>query len=198
VRARESLGIAKDLKVVLAYGAIAERKGICSLIECASTPQCPPNICVLLAGQQSPEIEDFLAGEASLFLQKQSRLIAINRYISDSEEGELLAAADCMWVGYREFYMMSDILVLASRHGIPCLVSECGVSGYLMRKHRFGLIADPDNKATVLAALQELSSDSGMLAGTGRRAKSAFTRNSITEFQELVGAMIQRAGPVEQ
>jgi hypothetical protein len=67
-----------------------------------------------------------------------------------------------------------------------------------MRKYRFGLTVDPDNKATVLAALQVLSNDTGMLADTGRRAMAAFSRHSVTEFQKLVSAMIERAGPVEQ
>jgi glycosyltransferase involved in cell wall biosynthesis len=196
--ARQSLGIAQDAKVVLLYGALSMRKGIRSLVEAANSPQCPANICVLMAGLQSPEVEEFLAGEASSSLQKHGRLVAINRYISDSEEAALLAATDCIWVGYHGFYMMSGILVLASRHGIPCFVSECGVSGYLMRKHQFGMTVNPDDKATVLAALQELSNDAGKLAETGRRAMSAFSRHSITECQKLIGEMIQRAGPVEQ
>jgi hypothetical protein len=67
-----------------------------------------------------------------------------------------------------------------------------------MRKYQFGLTVDPDNKATVLAALQELSNDSGMLADTGRRAMAAFSRHSVPEFRKLISAMIERAGTIKQ
>jgi hypothetical protein len=153
---------------------------------------------VLLAGEQSPEIALFLASKASLSLQRKNRLIIINKYISDSEEAELLAASDCMWVGYRKFYVMSGILILACTHGIPCLVSECGVAGYLMKKHQFGLTVDPDNQATILAALQELSNDTRAIEAKGRRGIAAFSRHSISEFQKLISAMIERAGSVTQ
>jgi glycosyltransferase involved in cell wall biosynthesis len=196
--AREALGIPQNAKVVLAYGALSERKGICSLVEAADNPRCPQDVCVLLAGEQSPEIALFLASKASLSLQRKNRLIIINKYISDSEEAELLAASDCMWVGYRKFYVMSGILILACTHGIPCLVSECGVAGYLMKKHQFGLTVDPDNQATILAALQELSNDTRAIEAKGRRGIAAFSRHSISEFQKLISAMIERAGSVTQ
>lgn len=111
-RARDSLGIPQNAKVVLAYGALTERKGIRSLVESANNPQCPSNICVLLAGQQSSEISALLAAETASSLRNQNRLTIINRYISNSEEGMLLASADCLWTAYLGFFQMSGILVL--------------------------------------------------------------------------------------
>ena len=191
--AREAFGIPLDAKVVLAYGALSERKGIGMLIECASNAECPSNLFVLMAGKQAPEITAILAGQASSALKKQNRLKIIDDYISDSEEACLLAAADIMWVGYQGFYNMSGILVLAARHGIPCIVSNYGIAEYLMRKHEFGLTVDPDDGATVLAALREVSRDSGDLAMRGKKAVSAFSRHSISEFQKTIGSMIMTA-----
>jgi glycosyltransferase involved in cell wall biosynthesis len=191
--ARESLGIPQDAKVVLVYGKLTERKGIRLLIECASSSQCRPNIYVLLAGEQSPGVVEFLAGEASSFLKRQNRLKIIDGYVSDLDEARLFAVADCMWVAYPDFYTMSGVLVLAARHGIPCLVSDSGLVGYLARKQQFGLIVNPDDRATVFAALQQVSSEAEVLAVKGRRAMTAFSRHSIFEFQKAIGAMIETA-----
>ena len=193
--AREAFGIPLDAKVVLAYGALSERKGIGMLIECASNAECPSNLFVLMAGKQAPEITAILAGQASSALKKQNRLKIIDDYISDSEEACLLAAADIMWVGYQGFYNMSGILVLAARHGIPCIVSNYGIAEYLMRKHEFGLTVDPNNRNSVLAALKETTCDGGQLAIKGDRAKAVFSRHTVAEFQRTISVMIETQVP---
>jgi glycosyltransferase involved in cell wall biosynthesis len=193
VRARESLDIPLTAKVLLIYGALSERKGVSTLVECASSSKCPANIYVLLAGIQSPGITALLEGPASSALKRQNRLKILNGYVSDSEEARLLAATDCIWVGYRGFYTMSAILVLAARHGIPCIVSEYGVAGYMVKKHKFGFVVDPENRESVLAALREVSEGSGDLAARGQRGALAFSRHSISEFQNTISKVIETA-----
>lgn len=63
-------------------------------------------------------------------------------------------------MGCREFSTMSAILVLAARHAIPCIVSERGVAGYMVKSHEFGLIVESENSETVFAALTEVSWES--------------------------------------
>jgi glycosyltransferase involved in cell wall biosynthesis len=134
--------------------------------------------------------------EASSFLRKENRLKVFNGYVSDADEARLLAATDWMWVGYREFYMMSGVLVLAARHGIPCLVSDSGVAGYLVKKHQCGLAVNADDRAEVLGALQEISRDTGMLKDKGARAMAAFIRSSIAEFQRVISTVVEIASSV--
>jgi glycosyltransferase involved in cell wall biosynthesis len=193
VLARKTLGIPVEGKVILAYGTLTERKGIISLIECASTLECPSNIFVLLAGEQSDEIATFLRGETVASLLRQKRLKVICGYVLDAEAASYLAAADCVWIGYQGFYMMSAVMVLAARHGIPCMVSDFGVAGYMVRKHQFGLAIDPNNRQSVLTALQAVSQDEGQLAAQARRGSAAFSRHSVTEFQRTISATIADA-----
>jgi glycosyltransferase involved in cell wall biosynthesis len=194
-QARESLGIPPLAKVVLIYGALSERKGVMALIESASSAECPQNIYVVLAGKQSPPISAFLHGSAAAALLVQKRLKIMNAYIPDAEEARLLAVTDCMWVGYRGFYTMSAILVLAARHGIPCIVSEEGIAGYLMRKNEFGWIVNPEKQETVVVALKQVAGISGDLAAKGQRGVSALSRHSITEFQRVMSRMIGSTSP---
>ena len=188
--ARELLGIPLDAKVLLVYGALSERKGVNSLVASASSLKCPSNIYVLLAGKQSPGMTAFLSGPAAAALTRQNRLKSINAYVLDAEEACLLAATDCMWVGYRGFYTMSANLVLAARHGIPCMVSEDGVAGYMVKKHKFGWVIDPENSETIVAALREVSVGSADLIAKGQRGASALSRHSITEFQNVISKVI--------
>jgi glycosyltransferase involved in cell wall biosynthesis len=194
--AQRSLGIPQDVKVVLVYGALSERKGIRTLIGCANSSECPSNVYVLLAGQQDPMIAEFLAGEASTSLRGQNRLTIINGYVLEADEARLLAAADCLWVGYRGFYTWSGAMVLAGRHGIPCLVTNRGVAGYMASKHDFGLIIDVDNSETVLTALKAVSQHPENLAVKGQRAKSLFSRHTISEFQRTISTMIETSDPI--
>ncbi len=189
--ARDALGIPENAKVVLAYGSLSERKGIFRLIECAANPSCPSNIHLLLAGEQSQEVADFLAGEAASVLKKQNRLKIIPGYVLDSEAARLLAAADCMWIGYRGFYMMSAVFVLAARHGLLCIVSDYGIAGYLARRYECALVVSPDHDESIVAALRELSQDSGCLASMSRRAMVAFSRHTVDAFQSAITTVIK-------
>jgi glycosyltransferase involved in cell wall biosynthesis len=193
--ARESLGIPLEAKVVLIYGALSERKGVCALVESTNSSECPPNIYLLLAGKQSPGITAFLAGHTAKALTAQNRLKVINAYASEGGEALLLAVTDCMWVGYRGFYTMSAVLVLAARHGIPCMVSADGIAGYLAKIHNFGWIVDPENAESVVAALRQVSREPGDLAAKGQRGASAFSRHSIKEFQKAMSQVIAGMGP---
>ncbi len=188
--ARKALGIPMDAKVVLAYGALSERKGIGPLIEAAADPNCPNDVHILLAGGHSPDVLPILEGAASASLRKQNRLQLIEGYQTDAGEARLLAASDCVWVGYLGFYTMSGILLLAARHGLPSIVSDAGLGDYFMKKHNFGLIVDPDNKRTIVAALRRVSTDPQWLSLAGGRGRSAFSRHSVTEFQSEISSLI--------
>lgn len=192
--ARKALGIPLDAKVVLAYGALSERKGIGPLIEAAADPSCPSDIYIVLAGAQSPDVLPILKGAASASLRKQNRLHHIDGYQTDAGEARLLAASDCIWVGYRGFYLMSGVLLLAARHGLPCIVSNAGLGSFFMKKFDFGLTVDPEDKRTIVAALHQVSTNELALSLAGGRGRSAFSRHSVAEFQNEISKMMDSAG----
>lgn len=196
--AKAALGIPRDSKVVLAYGTLTARKGLIPLLQSASSPECPSNIHVLLAGEPSDEISAFLQEERVASLLRQNRLTVISGYVLDAEAGLYLAAADCMWVGYQGFYLMSAVLVLAARHGVPCIVSDFGIAGYLVREHQLGLSIDPNDIQSILAALQRVSQDRGELAVQSLRGVATFSRNSVPDFQTSISALVSSIVPNSQ
>jgi glycosyltransferase involved in cell wall biosynthesis len=189
--AREILGIPADARTVLAYGALTERKGIRTLIDCAANSRCAENVHLILAGAQSPEMRALLQGTTAERLRQQNRLHLFDGYQSDQDEARLLSASDCMWVGYKDFYVMSGVMLLAARHGIPCLVSKPGIAGYLMKKHGFGLLVDCDDDEKVVAALNRIASAQEEMKSAGQRGIETFRRHSITEFQKEISALVE-------
>jgi glycosyltransferase involved in cell wall biosynthesis len=188
--ARRVLDIPNDARVVLGYGALSARKGIGPLIEGAADPDCPSDIHILLAGGQSPDVGPIMQSASANVLRGQERLHIREGYQNDAAEATLLAASDCVWVGYRGFYTMSGVLLLAARHGIPCIVSDAGLAAYLMKKHEFGLIVDPDDPTSVVEALRYISVQPQELWRAGDRGRSAFSRHTVAEFQSEISRMI--------
>jgi len=188
--ARAALGIPRDARLLLAYGELSERKGIGLLVECAADPRCPKNIHILLAGRQSQYSRALLEAGSCACLREQKRLHVLNGYQSDEGEARILAASDCAWVGYTGFYNMSGIMLLAARHGMPCLVSPFGLAGYLAKKYELGMVINPEDKETVLAALRCLSDNPARFALAGRRGKSAFQDHTVCRFQEVIDEVL--------
>lgn len=190
--AREALNIPAEATLVLAYGALTERKGLFELLTAAAHPDCPQRVHVLLAGKQYQDVQDFLAGPVGDTLRAQGRLHVIPGYIPSSLESTLLAAADWMWVAYKDFYMMSSVLVMAARHSVPVIASTQGVVGYLGRKHRLGTEADANSIPSVLAALQRAQHDPS-LSDVADRGRIAFADHSVAVFQQRFTDAIEKA-----
>ena len=156
---RAELGIPDEARLVLLYGSLTARKGVSQLIHAAGAPQCPSNIHVLLAGRQNGEVSEFLQQIDAKALSASGRLHVLQHYLDDRLERTVLSAADFMWLGYSKFYGMSEVLVLAVRHGLPCIFTREGIVGYLGRKFAVGPEIDPDNIETVVQALASLASE---------------------------------------
>jgi len=185
--AKQRLGIPIDACTVLLYGAITERKGAAFLVRAAAAPDCSDQIHVVLAGRiRMPD--DFLQGEALHALRTANRIHIFEGFIDDEHEKLLLASADCMWVGYVDFYGASGVMALAGRHGVPVLASDYGLVGYFTKKYELGAIIEPRKQASVVAALNRLvkHEDPDFFRRAGRNGISVFQNYSPLEFQRVV------------
>lgn len=190
--ARTKLNIPEDAKVVLVYGALTERKGVFTLLQAAADPACPRRLHVLLAGKQYADMVAFLGGPVGEVLREQARIHTLPGYVPSTMESTLLAASDCMWLAYKEFYMMSSVFVLAARHGLPIVTSGQGVVGHLSREHKLGLQVDADSVPSVLTALQQVCDDASPVASRSG-GPSAFAAHGVTEFQRVFSVAARNA-----
>jgi hypothetical protein len=183
---RAELGIPEKAHLLMLYGSLTARKGVSQLILAASAPQCPISVHILLAGVQNQEVKQFLQQEEAKALIVSGRLHVLERYLDDRLERTVLSAADWMWLGYSKFYGMSGVLVLAVRHGLPCIFTREGIIGYLGRKFAVGPEIDPDNVQTVVEALQSLTRKPQQYSQALTEARQRFAVHSIEHFRSVI------------
>lgn len=157
--ARSSLGIPDDAAVVLVYGAIDERKGLDVLAEAAGGPEVPKTLHLLIAGRQSAGVRTLMNSDKMEGLTQAGRCHVINEFVDASVEQKVFAAADIVWLGYRNHYSMSGVLVLAALSGKTILGTHQGLIGWYIREKNLGSAVDTaDAHAVQVELLQLLAS----------------------------------------
>jgi glycosyltransferase involved in cell wall biosynthesis len=190
--ARQRLGIPSNARVVLLYGAIDSRKGAASLVKAAASPDCSNQIHVVLAGTNWMPAE-FRTSQPFQSLLTQHRIHCFDGYIDNEHEQLLLASADCMWVGYIDFYGVSGVMALAGRHAVPVIASEDGLVGYFTRKHKLGATIEPRNQASIVTALNRLVTEPEFYVSAGRNGIAAFNHHTPAELQQTVTNVAERS-----
>lgn len=146
-------------RLVLCFGSLSARKGLRELLAALKHPDCPKDIDVLCAGQHSDSGLAAMLHEQATGL-RPGRLRCLPRYLSPTEERELYAAADVVWLGYRQHYTTSGVLAQAAKSRRPVLACEAGLIGWMTRRHGLGLTVDPCDTPAVIAALRALAARS--------------------------------------
>jgi hypothetical protein len=190
---RMELGIPEEARLVLLYGSLTARKGVSQLIHAASAPACPGSVHILLAGRQDEDVKQLLQQRAAQALIASGRLHVLQQYLDDRLERTALSATDFMWLGYSKFYGMSGVLVLAARHGLPCIFSREGIVGYLGRKFVLGPEIDPDNIETVVRALAGLASEPLQYHRSLDEAKGQFAFHALESFHSIISTTTMSA-----
>lgn len=182
---RGALGVADDDVVILVYGLIDERKGIDALLTILATRRDLSNYVVILAGMQVANVTSLLQTEQYAELLSQRRLVMLDHFLSDVEQAIVFAAADVVWLGYRNHLFMSGVLVLAARAGLPLVGTAEGEIGWLIKKNELGAIASIDKPEEVALALTAML-DPERRTKSGQRARSAFAHHTVETFGDTV------------
>jgi glycosyltransferase involved in cell wall biosynthesis len=156
---REDLGIPGTAFVILAYGALSARKGIVELVEGLSDAHCPAEAAVLFAGRQDEFAKEYLAGEKAGKLRKSGRLFEWDAFLDESQERAAFDSADAVWLGYRDWYGMSGVLVQAAAASKPLLAMDLGLVGWLVQKHDIGETVEIFSPASVSNGIRRLLLD---------------------------------------
>jgi glycosyltransferase involved in cell wall biosynthesis len=196
MEARLQLDVPPDAALILLFGEISARKGAVLLLEAAADPSCSPRVHVMLAGRCKERAQIF-ENAAVRRLRADGRLHTIDGYVRGADELRVLAAADCMWIGYTEFYGMSGVMVLSGRHGLPVLASREGLIGYLARKHEIGLTIEPRNRLSVVNALNRLAEEPEFFRQAGANGIAVFEKHDPTELQRLVTGRVTMKRPAK-
>jgi glycosyltransferase involved in cell wall biosynthesis len=191
--ARERLGIPIEAVVILAYGAIHERKGVIELLDAVVEDICPSDVHVLLAGVQDKKVQAAVWAGAGAKLTASGRLHNINSYLSTEDEGLVLGASDMVWVGYREHFQMSGILALAGRCGLPVLACREGLIGWLTSRYGSGVVVSPEDRVGVAGAIRELMDRPGTIEEMGRKAEGAYHDHDVIVAGRIISEALSTA-----
>lgn len=183
LRARARLGLDAHTRYLLVYGAIGERKGIRELMHALTRKGGAP--CLLIAGEQDDETRAFIDAHAPHLTPAP---VIFDQFIPEDMERELFSACNAVWLGYRQHYGMSGVLVQAYRFGKPVLASADGLIGWFCRDGALGPLLDDLEPATIARALDAIDKlDAGGTAATPRPAgEHLLARNTLDEFKRTL------------
>jgi glycosyltransferase involved in cell wall biosynthesis len=180
-KSRAALGITPGTVAILVFGSIDERKGIGFLIEQLVSHEDFKGYTVILAGKQSEEVRAQMRDANCERLRSEGRLILYDRFLGAEEQGDVFAAADVVWVGYRSHLYMSGVLVLAGRNGLPVIGTSDGEIGRMIAKHGLGIAARIHEPKSVAHALRVMLNES-VRSEMGGKARVVFARHTVENF----------------
>ncbi len=182
--ARATLGIAKDVLVILVYGAISLRKGIDLLLAALREPEGPARVHVLLAGQQDAESKAFMASAAAQPLAQAGRIHSFDAFLSADDEARVFAAADLLWMGYRGHLHASGVMVQAGQAGLPVIGCAEGMIGRTIQGKRLGIILPLQDAQQTARAIQAFINDEATMKRCGENGRIAFASHTPKNFAD--------------
>jgi len=169
--AREKLGIAEDVKLVLFFGQIKKQKGLDILINALKYVR--SDIHLIIAGK--PWKDDFsmymnLIKEFGL----ADRIIADIGYIDDDLRELYFKATNLVVIPYREIYQ-SGVLLMGMSYRIPVIASNLKPNMEIIEPFKSGLIFESENHRDLAATIDDFFE---------RDFSNALIENSIKYLEE--------------
>jgi glycosyltransferase involved in cell wall biosynthesis len=194
---RRSLGLPEDAIVVLAYGAIDDRKCLDLLLPGIAQVVRKHRVLLVIAGVQDPRLRrSLLQGEAATQLRRESRLVEFDRFVSSAEEEMLFSSADVVWNYYRNQYGSSGVLVRAGQYSKPVIVSDTGLVGRIVTDERCGVVVPRPEPEAVSRVLIELATRPTARREMAERAFARFAQNVPEAFASPITAAVVEAAQV--
>lgn len=181
-RARAALGIAPEQLIVLVYGTLEVRKGVPQLVAALADRRMPTTVAMLAAGRQNPFARAVLAAEPAASLRSQGRLYEDPEFLDDAREALVFAAADIVWIAYRDFDAMSGVMVQAADVGLPCLACDRGLIGWNVARHGLGVVVDSSRHDAVVEGLLRLVGDAELRRAYGERGRVFAAGRTVENF----------------
>ncbi len=173
VRAREKMGLAKDLPVILFFGFVRRYKGLHVLLDSMpAVRDALPDVRLLVAGEFYDDEEPYQKKVKSLDLQNQVKLV--NQYIPKDEVADYFAAADVVVQPYLSA-TQSGVAQVAYQFEVPIITTDVGGLAEIVPHEEAGLIVPPDDAAALASAIVRYFADdmqASLTAGVRRQKQS--------------------------
>ena len=188
--ARNELKIPANAVLVLIYGAVSFRKGFDFLLAATQCLDFPEEVHILIAGVQDQDSSQFLKeSQAAQKLMHSGRLHLLNAFLNNKNETMVFAAADIVWLGYRQHYGMSGVLIQAGKLKLPVIACEEGLLGWLTKKHQLGLAIKVSDQKAVAEAVRFLVQNKGASKTFGENGQLFSSEHTPEHFGSIVWRM---------
>lgn len=190
---RIKLNIPQKSFLILVYGSLTIRKNIQKLLEAVSLiPDI--EICILLAGIQSEDIQNLMSTPLAQNLISENRLFQSEGFHDDLREYLVFKAADAVWLGYeKRFQGSSGVMIQAASIGCPVLSSSYGLIGQLTEQYDLGIKFDPDDISQISASVIKIFSDSSLRKKIQKNSFSFAEKHSSLNFQKSLTKIISES-----
>lgn len=183
---RTQFGIPANSKVVLVYGAIDERKGFFNLLDVLEATDELYDWHVMIVGKQSASARAVFASPRWSGLKKMQRIHAMDAFVTDEVEHQVLAVCDAVWVAYTGHYVMSGVLVRAGMYRKPVIACEAGLIGWYAKIRGVG-VTTTGEMLSVKQALSVLS-DQAQAQAIGELGYEQFKSHTWANFKIVLSA----------
>jgi glycosyltransferase involved in cell wall biosynthesis len=146
--ARQLLGIAADVRVILFFGFVRRYKGLRTLLDALA--RLPDDVHLLIAGEFWEDEAEYRAQIARLGLTARVHIHA--GYIPDEAVEPFFAASDVVALPYLSG-SQSGVGMLAVNYAVPIVVSAVGGLGEMIEDGVDGIIVPPADPGALAAAL---------------------------------------------
>ena len=154
---RNTYRVASGRKLFLVYGALAERKGVFTILEAVRRlPQnVAANTAVLFAGPIQSDIAGlFLTRLEAMRLKTPAQLLLHDAFLHEAETCALLRASDVVLAPYLNHSGTSSVLIRAAGARRPVISQREGLMGEQVTTHCLGQTIDASDPADLARALQ--------------------------------------------
>lgn len=159
-QARKALNIPEDKIIILSYGLLDYRKGVDCLLNAFENPGIPENIGVLFAGPQVDTVTELLKTTVAQEMRKRGQLFEQNKYMLGDDEYQAFIASDIVWMGYRQKYTMSAVIIQAGILSLPVIACHEGVVAWLANRYSLGPVVDVSKPDEVRRTIIDLANNS--------------------------------------
>ncbi len=180
--AKARLGMASGPSI-LVYGSITERKGLVELLNACLTLDKHPVI--VIAGQQNDSMREYLASYARALT---GRIVVFDRFIPPEMEADLFSACEAVWVGYKDHYGMSGVLVQAYRFGKVAIATSAGLIGWFARNDKLGPLLEDLSAQSIRDAIDKAMNhrESDARPDAMSHCGDLLAQNTIHNFKRVI------------
>jgi len=190
---RRALGVPDHVTLAISYGYLRDNKNLDLAIEAVARTA---DVHLLVAGRDQGGRNRPLSYYQTLAKQLgcEARVHWLNRFVSEEESADVLAASDVMLLTYsRSFVSWSGVLSLAARYRLPAIVSAGTTTlGMLVERFGTGVSVQPDSIEAIQHGLAVWAEHRGNPDWSGYQAEMSWDRNAELVESYIAKLRVQR------